>query len=188
VENKCWKKNLESIPDKVKAAWKKQAEKKAKKTSTAATAFEDEEEMFLTVLDLQKDDIKFSCFNMNDKFNMVPIDKDIVYSNNFKESNNEESDDVESDNEKSDDKEGCHEESNDKEGDSNDDNPLVTVLDDSTDVDREVSNELYYYLDLSLSAVANVIADATFTETLEFSFHPVAWGQEHTQDIPIRGC
>ncbi len=50
-----------------------------------------------------------------------------------------------------------------KEGDSNDDDPLVIVLDDSTDVDLEVSNEDTYNLDLSLSAVANVIADATFT-------------------------
>ncbi len=138
-------------------------EKKAKKTSTTATAFENEDKMVLTVLDLQKDDIKFSCFDMNDAFNMVPINEDIVYLNNFKESNNEESDDNKSDNEKSDDKEGCHEKYNDKEGDSNDYNPPVTVLDDSTDVDLEVSNEDSYDLDLSLSAVANVIADATFT-------------------------
>ncbi len=161
------------IPDKVKVARKKQAEKKAKKTSTAATAFEDEDEMVLTVLDLQKDGIKFSCFDMNDVFNMVPINEDIMYLNNFEESDNEESDDKESnyeepddnesDNEESDDDEGCHEESDDKEGDSNHDNPLVTVLDDLTDVDLEVSNEDTYNLDLSLSAVANVIADATFT-------------------------
>jgi hypothetical protein len=24
--------------------------------------------------------------------------------------------------------------------------------------------------------------------TLEISVHPAAWGQEHTQDIPTRGC
>ena len=78
MENKGWEKNLESIPDKVKAAWKKQAEKKAKKTSFAATAFEDEDKMVLTVLDLQKDDSKFSCFNMNDAFNIVLIDKNIM--------------------------------------------------------------------------------------------------------------
>ena len=54
VENKCWKKNLELIPDKVKVARKKQVEKKAKKTSPTATAFEDEDKMVLTVLDLQK--------------------------------------------------------------------------------------------------------------------------------------
>ena len=137
MENKCWKKNLELMPEKVKVAWKKQAKKKAKKTSTTATAFEDEDEMVLTVLDLQKDNIKFSCFCMNDAFKIVPIDKDIVYLNNFKESDNEESDD--------------------KEEDSNDDNPLVTVLDDSTNVDFEVSNEDTYDLDLSLSAVANVM-------------------------------
>jgi hypothetical protein len=155
MENKCWKKNTESIPDKVKAAWKKQAEKKAKKTSFAATAFEDEDKMVLTVLDLQKDDSKFSCFNMNDAFIMVPIDKDIVYLKDLEESDDEESDDDESDNEESDDKEGSHED--------NDDNPLVTVLDDLTNVDLEVSNEDTYNLDLSLSAVANVIVDATFT-------------------------
>jgi hypothetical protein len=44
-------------------------------------------------------------------------------------------------NEESDNKEGCHEESDDKEGESNDDNPLVTVLDGSTNVDLEVSKE-----------------------------------------------
>jgi hypothetical protein len=80
MENKCWKKNPELISDKVKAAWKKQVEKKAKKTSTAGTVFEDK--MVLTVLDLQKDDSKFSCFDMNDAFNMVPIDKDIMYLKN----------------------------------------------------------------------------------------------------------
>ncbi len=80
--------------------------------------------------------------------------------NDFEESENEDSDDKESDDEESDDKEGCHEESGDKEEDSNNDNPIVTVLDDSTDVDLEVSNE---DLDLSLSSVVNGIADATFT-------------------------
>ncbi len=85
VESKCWKKNLELIPDKVKAARKKQAEKKAEKTSTAATAVEDE--MILTVLDVQKEDNKFSCFDMNDAFNMVPIDEDLMYLENiFEES------------------------------------------------------------------------------------------------------
>jgi hypothetical protein len=63
----------------------------------------------------------------------------------------------------SDDKEGCHEESDDKEGDSNGDNPLVTVIDDLTNLDLEVSNKDTNNLDLSLSAVANAIADATFT-------------------------
>ncbi len=59
VENKCWKKSPELIPDKVKAAQKKQVEKKAKKTSTTETAFEDEDKMVLTVLNLQKEDSKF---------------------------------------------------------------------------------------------------------------------------------
>ncbi len=54
MESKCWKKNPELIPKKVKVARKKQAEKKAEKTSTAATAVQDE--MILTVLDVQKED------------------------------------------------------------------------------------------------------------------------------------
>ena len=45
-----------------------------------------------------------------------------------------------------------------KGGDSNDDNPLVTVLDDSTNVDLEVLNEDTYNHDLSLSAVAKLRA------------------------------
>ncbi len=140
-----------------------QAEKKAKKTFTAATAFEDEDKMVLNVIDLQKDNSKLSCFDMNDAFNMAPINKDIVCLNNFEESDDEESDDKESDDEESDDKTGCHEESDVKEGDSNHNNLLVTVLDDSTIMDLEVSNEDTYNLDFNLSAVTNVIADATFT-------------------------
>ncbi len=100
---------------------------------------------------------------MNDAFNMVAINKDIMNLNDFEESDNKESDDKASDDEESDDKEGCHEESDDKEGNSSDDYLLVTVLDDLTNVDLEVPNEDTYDLDLSLSAVANVIADATFT-------------------------
>jgi hypothetical protein len=114
MKNKCWKKNLELMPEKVKVAWKKQAKKKAKKTSTTATAFEDEDKMVLTVLDLQKEDRKFSCFDMNNAFNMVPINKGIMYWNKFNEIDNEESDDKESDDEESNDEEGCHEESDDK--------------------------------------------------------------------------
>jgi hypothetical protein len=145
VENKWWKKNPE-----------------LKKTSTIATPFEDEDKIVLTVLDWQKDDIKFSCFDMNDAFNMIPIDKDIMYLNDFEESDDEESDDKEREDEESDDKGGCHVESDDKEEDSNNDYPLV-IVDDLTNMDLEVSNENTYNLDLSLSAVANVIADATFT-------------------------
>jgi hypothetical protein len=164
VENKCWEKNPDLIPDKLKGAEKKQVEKKAKKTaSTVATAFEDEDKMVLTVLNLHKEIRKISCYNVNDASSMIPINKDIVYLNDFKESDDEESDYKESDDEESDDNEGCYGESDDKEGDSDDDNPLVTVLDDLTDVDLEVSNDDTYNLDLSLSAVANVIEDATFT-------------------------
>jgi hypothetical protein len=71
------------IPDKVKATQKKQAENKTEETSTAATVVEDE--MILTVLDVQKEDNKFSCFDMNDAFNMVPINKDIVYLENIQD-------------------------------------------------------------------------------------------------------
>ncbi len=126
----------------VKATRKKQVEKKAEKTLTAATAVEDE--MILPVLDVQKEDNKFSCFDMDDSFNVVPIDEDIVYLENiFDESDK-----------KTDDKKGWHEESDDKDRGSSDDEPLVTVSE---------SNEDAYNLDLSLSAVANIIADANFT-------------------------
>jgi hypothetical protein len=91
----------------------------------AATAVEDE--MILTVLDMQKEDNKFSCFDMNDAFNMVPINKDIVYLENIFNKSDKTSDDKESDNEETDDKKGCNEESDDKDQDSDDDKPLVTV-------------------------------------------------------------
>ncbi len=141
MESKCWKKNPELIPNKVEAARKKQAEKKAEKTSTAATAVEDE--MILTVLDMQKEDNKCSCFDMNDAFNVVPINKDIVNLENIFNISDK----------KSDDEKGCHEESDDKDRGSGDDEPLVTVSE---------SNEDACNLDLSLSAVANAIADANF--------------------------
>ncbi len=97
VESKCWKKNLELISNKVKTAQKNQAEKKAEKSSTTATSVEDE--MILTVLDVQKEDITFSCFHMNDAFNMVPINKDILYLENIFDGSDANSDDKESDNE-----------------------------------------------------------------------------------------
>jgi hypothetical protein len=49
---------------------------------------------------------------------------------------------------------GCHEESDDKDRDTDDNKPLVTVSE---------SNEDAYNPDLGLSAVANVIAYASFT-------------------------
>jgi hypothetical protein len=71
---------------------------------------------------------------MNDAYNKIPINKDIVHLKTmFEESNNEETDDGSCDNEKSD----------DKSNDDNDNDPPI--------------------LDLSLSAVAKVIADTTFT-------------------------
>jgi hypothetical protein len=80
------------------------------------------------MLDSEKSNIELSSFNMNDAFNKIPINKNIVYFKTmFKESNDEESNDGSCDNEKSNDK-------------INNDPPI---------------------LDLSLSAVAYVIADAT---------------------------
>ncbi len=132
TEKACWKKNPELIPDKVKAARKKQAEKKAEKAFTAATAIA-EDEIVLNMLDLVKSSIELSSFDMNDAFNKIPIDEDIVYLKTmFEESADEESNDGSCDDEKSD----------DKSKNDNDDDPPI--------------------LDLSLSAVANVIADATF--------------------------
>jgi hypothetical protein len=42
TEKKCWKKHPEFILDKVKVARMKQAEKKAKEASTAATAIDED--------------------------------------------------------------------------------------------------------------------------------------------------
>jgi hypothetical protein len=81
TEKKCWKKHPELIPDKVKAARRKQAERKTKKASTAATA--------INMLDSKKSSIELSSFNTNDAFNKIPINEDIVYLKTmFKESNN----------------------------------------------------------------------------------------------------
>ncbi len=127
TEKKCQKKHPELIPDKVKAARRKQAEKKA--NSTAATAIT-EDEIILNMLDLEKSSIELSSFNMNDAFNKIPINENIMYLKTlFEESDDEESNDGSCDDEKSNDKRN--------------NNPHI--------------------LDLSLSAVANVIADATFT-------------------------
>jgi hypothetical protein len=89
---------------------------------------------------------------MNDAFNMVPINNILYLEKIFNESDKK-SDDKESEDEETNDKKGCHEESDGKDWDSNDDKPLVTVSE---------SNEDAYDLDLSLSAVANVIAYASF--------------------------
>ena len=56
VESKCWKKNPDLIPEKVKAARKKQAEKKSEK---ATAAIDDE-----IILSLQH-------FNLNDGFGIL---------------------------------------------------------------------------------------------------------------------
>jgi hypothetical protein len=72
VESKCWKKNPDLIPNKVKAAQKKQAEKKSEKATAAVN-----DEMILT-LDRQE-------FDINDAFTSVPTDKSIVYLKNIYE-------------------------------------------------------------------------------------------------------
>jgi hypothetical protein len=111
------------IPDKVKVARKKQAEKKANKSSIASTAIA-EDEITVNIIDLEKSSIELSSFDMNDAFNKIPIDEDIVYVKTIFEERDDD-------------------ESNDKSGNDNDVDPPI--------------------LDLSVSAVANVIADATFT-------------------------
>jgi hypothetical protein len=97
TEKKCWKKHPELIPDKVKAARRKQAETKA--NSTAATAIA-EDEIILNMLDLEKSSIELSSFDLNDAFNKIPIDENIVcLKTMFKESDSEESNDGSCDNE-----------------------------------------------------------------------------------------
>jgi hypothetical protein len=98
------------------------------------------------MLDLEKSSIELSSFAMNDAFNNIPIDEEILYLKTmFKESVNEESDDRSCDDEKS----------NDKRKDDNDNDPPI--------------------LDLSLGAVANVIADATFTTGAHILESQVIW-------------
>jgi hypothetical protein len=70
TEKKCWKKHPELIPDKVKAARRKQAEKKANSTAATATP---EDEIILNMLDLEKISIELLSFDMNDAFNKIPI-------------------------------------------------------------------------------------------------------------------
>ncbi len=64
------------IPDKVKAARKKQVEKKSKKAAAAVN-----NEMIL-ILDRQE-------FNIKDTFTSVPTDKSIVYLKNIYEDDDE---------------------------------------------------------------------------------------------------
>jgi hypothetical protein len=72
TEKKFWKKHPELIPDKVKAARREQAEKKANSTATTAIA---EDEIIFNMLDLEKSRIELSSFDMNDAFNKIPIDE-----------------------------------------------------------------------------------------------------------------
>ncbi len=109
------------IPDKVKAARKKQAEKKSEKATAAVN-----NEMIL-ILDRQE-------FDINDTFTSVPINESIVYLKDIYE---------------------------------NDDEPPVTAL--------EPSKDRTYDLDLSPSAVANVIADIDFTTGTHVLDSPDIW-------------
>ncbi len=59
METKCWKKHPKLIPNKVKAARKKQAEKKSEKSSAAATAIA-KEEIILNMIELENEKIKLS--------------------------------------------------------------------------------------------------------------------------------
>ncbi len=139
MESKCWKKNPDLIPDKVKAARKKQAEKKSEK----ATAAVDDE----MILSLQE-------FDVNDAFTSVTIDENIVHLEDVLKDNDEESDDNETEGGEVDDiNERCNEIFND--WDSDDDEPPVAVI--------EPNEDGTYDLDLSLSVVANVIVDTDFT-------------------------
>ncbi len=78
METKCWKRYPELIPDKVKAAQKKQAEKKSEKSSAAATAI-DEEEIILNMIELENENIKLSQFDMNNACYTFPINEDIMH-------------------------------------------------------------------------------------------------------------
>ncbi len=139
MESKCWKKNPNLIPDKVKAAPKKQAEKKAEKATAAI-----DEEMIPSVQE----------FDMNDTFTSVTSNKSIVFLKDAFEDNDEESDDDETEGGKFDvNNEGCKETF--KDWDSDDDKLPVAVI--------EPNKDGTYDLDLSLSVVANVISDTDFT-------------------------
>jgi hypothetical protein len=60
-----------------------------------------EDEIVLTMIDLKNEDIKLSCFDVNDAYKTVPIKEDIVYLKNlFNKSDNKEFNDKESDNKK----------------------------------------------------------------------------------------
>jgi hypothetical protein len=116
VDTRCWKKHPELIPDKVKVARKKQAEKESKMSSTAAKAIK-KGDIILNVIKLE-DEIYH--FDMNDAYFTVPIKEDSVYlQNNDKESK---------------------EESDNKESDNYDQCPHVTLLDRLAEVEPEVQD------------------------------------------------
>jgi hypothetical protein len=120
VEMKCWKKHSELIPDKVKAARKKQVEKKSETNSTAATAI-DEEEIILNMIELENDNIKLSHYNMNNAYYNFPINEDIVHLQDRYKENDEEFDDKESDDDHT--------------------SPYVKVLDDLADMKIEARRQ-----------------------------------------------
>jgi hypothetical protein len=121
VGTQCWMKHPKLIPDKVKAASKKQVEMKSEKSSTAATAV-DEEEIILNMIELENENIKLSHFYMNNAYFTFPINDDIMHLQDMFEENDEES--------------------FDKEIDDDDTSPYVTVLKDLAEVEIKVQEEL----------------------------------------------
>ncbi len=141
MEIKCWKKHPELTHDKVKAVAKKQTEKKSEKSSTTATAI-GEGEIILNTIELENENIKLYQFDMNDAYYTAPIKEDIVYLQNiFDESDKSWMTKRMTTNE-------C---------------PHATLLNDLAEMEPEpkVQDNDILDLDLSLNAVAKVIADST---------------------------
>jgi hypothetical protein len=114
------------------------------------------------VIELENENIKLYQFDMNDAYYTVPIKEDIVYLQNIDKESDKESDDKQSD-----------KESDNKESDNDDKSPHVTLLNNLSEVEPEVQDNDIWDLDLSLSAVANVIADSTLptgAHILEFQY------------------
>jgi hypothetical protein len=140
VETKCWKKHPKLIPDKAKVARKKQAETNSEKSSAAATAI-NEGEIIHNMIELENENINLFHFDMNDAYYTVLIKEDIMHLQDIFNENGEESDNEESD--------------------DDDTSPYIAALNDQAKVEIEVQEDNTWDLDLSLSIVANVIADST---------------------------
>jgi hypothetical protein len=89
--------------------------------------------------ELENENIKFSHFDMNNAYYTFLINEDIVHLQDMYKENDKESDNKESDND--------------------DTSPYVKVLNDLAEVEIEVQEDNAWDLVLSLSVVANVIAD-----------------------------